>query len=248
VLLEVLEHPRAMDVGWGALPPRELFGQLAAVRALGRMGPAAAPAVPRILPFLAREGDGREDAQLPAAAASALAAIGDPVAIPGLTAALARPAAVPRVAEALGRFGPAAAEALPALTRLIEQNPDRDGHHLIRRAVTSIGGREAAGRLPKSYDMTMNSLWDPIRAAARQAGVRLRGAHFNGPKEQVETTLPGGGTLVVTFSKATWIERKAVTGTVATGRSGEPPHRQPYTGIQQLQSLVAAAVAPSAAR
>lgn len=248
VLLDVLARPRLMDTGLGALPPRELFGQLAAVRALGLMGAAAAPAVPRILPFLAREGDGREDAQLPAAAASALAAIGDPVAIPALTAALARPAAVPRVAEALGRFGPAAAEALPALTRLIEQNPDRNGHYLIRGAIASIGGRAAANRLPKSYDLMMNSLWDLVRTAARQTGVRVRGVHLNGPKERFETTLPGGETLTITFSKDAWLQRKIVTGTVAMGRSGEALRTQPYTGTAELQRLVAAAVAPVAAR
>jgi hypothetical protein len=248
VLLDILDHPRPMDAGLGAVPPRDAIGELAALRALARMGPTAAPAVARVLPFLARDGDGPEDSQLPAAAASALAAIGDPVAIPALTAALARPAAVPRVAEALGRFGPAAAEALPALTRLIEQSPDRNGHYVIRRAIASIGGRPAASRLPKSYDLMMNSLWDSVRAAARQAGVRLRGVHLNGPKELIETTLPGGETLVITFSKDAWFKRKIVTGTVTMGPGGGPLRRQPYTGIQQLQSLVTASVTPSAVR
>lgn len=237
VLLEALANPKPMDVDLGAIPRDKPVGELAALNALGFLGPAAAAAVPRILPYL-----GHEERYFVEGAATALGSIGEVSAIPALTAALGRGETAYRVAEALGRFGPAAHSALPALTRLIEEAPERDGEVRIRLAIAAIGGRAAADVLPKSYHMKMNAIWKLARDTAKGRGVRLRGAHLNSPAEEIATTLASGASLVIGFSREAWVARRAVEGTVTVTPPGAEPIRETYLGADRLARVLARAV------
>ena len=108
-----------------------------AARALGRIGPAAAEAVPALIPLTAL-GD---------SAAEALSKI-EPAAVPALVATLASPDRdlQPLAARALGRIGPAAAEAVPVLVAALE-----DFNRALRLSVAeALGeiGPAAAGAVP----------------------------------------------------------------------------------------------------
>lgn len=243
VLIEALETPKPVDVSYGAIPRVEPAGERAALTALGHLGPAAAAAVPRIL--LRLEHHNRRVAE---AAAVALGAIGDASAIAALTKALDRDDIAPRAADALGRFGPAAAGALPALVRLIEVLPDRDGDVLIRQAIARIGGRAQADALPKVYHMMLSEVWRITRVRLSRYAIRLRGLHMNSPKEEFTTKLPGGGHLVVAMSRAVWRARQIAEGSITLSRPGAEPIREAYLGIDQLQQALDRMFAPSSSR
>ena len=104
--------------------------------ALGRIGPAAAEAVPALATTL---GSAKEE-DVRCAAAEALGRIGPAaaVAMSALLAALRDPEKKVRrgAAEAFGRIGPAATEAVPALAA----NLHEPGEHVRWSAATALGG------------------------------------------------------------------------------------------------------------
>ena len=238
VLLDALENPQPVEAGPGAAgyASKEPIGEEAALTALGLLGPLARPAVPRILPFLNRPLTGTRDLRIVQGAAAALGTIRDPSAIPALIEALGRDQATPAVAAALGAFGPAAAAAVPALTRLIEVAPDRNGNGAIRRAIRDIAGRGRAAALPRSYEGTTMDILKLIQETARKLGVRLTGIHQDGPKEEISVELPSGVRVHTGFDKQVWLARRIVTGSVMVRRDGAVESSNPYEGLGQLRS------------
>jgi hypothetical protein len=243
VLLEVLANPKPMDVSYGAIPREEPVGERAALNALGYLGQAASGAAPQVVRYLKHE-----DARIAEAAATALGAIGTAQTVPALIAALGRNGIAWQAAAALGRFGPAAKSALPALARLIEEAPDRDGGMRIRQAIADIGGRGAADALPKPYSMMMSEIWRIAREAANSRGVRLGAVHLNDPKEVIEVKRRDGGRIVIAFSREAWTGRRVAEGTVTVERDGAPPGTEPYRGIDHLERVLVRAVAPAVVR
>ncbi|HBP19379.1 MAG TPA: hypothetical protein DEA08_16515 [Planctomycetes bacterium] len=127
--------------GWTkALRNRE-GEHLAALYALARLGPAAAPAAPEVIQLLRyaeRRGDGME---VPPLAIYALAQMGEGALPPLLEDLRERPTLMADhyACQALSLMGPAAAPALPELRRILasEEHHDRIRHH---RAIRVLGG------------------------------------------------------------------------------------------------------------
>jgi hypothetical protein len=101
---------------------------------LGRIGPAAAPAVPGLIAALRDE-----DWWVRQEAKKALAAIG-PAAVPALASALGEddPRTRMAAAEYLGNIGKPAHHALPFLDRMIESDPDPKCRQAAGEAVEKI--------------------------------------------------------------------------------------------------------------
>jgi PBS lyase HEAT-like repeat len=241
VLIEALEHPKPLEPGPGAAGyfSKQIDGEVAALNALGSLGPVAAGAVPRIVPFLKHSVPGASAVRIAEAAARALAAIHDPSAIPPLIAALDRNDAAPRLAAALGAFGGAAAQALPTLIRLIENQPDAEGHQIIRDSIRSIGGTRAYAKLPQSYQEMMIDIAKLIQTAAKKYGVRLHELHVDGPGEQVAVGVPSNGRMIVRFARQEWLSLRVVKGNVVVQGGGTEESAEQYSGLTQLDERIA---------
>ncbi len=167
-----------------ASPEPELRFQ--ATEILARVGPAAAPAVPALLPMLSEPFDRKKSKTErtppnfwdPACgAAIALGRIGVlPETIAGLTGMLSSdvPARVQSAAAALARLGPAAGGAVPALITEYDKALKADGHVLgqsaLAAALGDLGPRsqsaaQAAAILTRALDS--QDTW--VRVAAAQA-------------------------------------------------------------------------------
>jgi HEAT repeat protein len=239
-LLEALENPRPVDAGPGAVgyASKEPVGEVAALGALGLLGPAAAPAIGRILPFLSRPIAHPRDEWIVRSAATALGQIQDPAAIPALMEALSDPKRAPHAARALGEFGPAAGEAAPALIEFIEESPDAKGNAIIRRAIRQISGKEAMLALPKSYDGMTTELMRKITRLAKREDVKLRRMHIDGPNDELAPELISGETVHVEFNRRIWIESRRVTGRVRVEKDGGDLSVEDYDGIQELERIL----------
>jgi HEAT repeat protein len=106
-----------------------------AARALGRIGPAAAPAVPNLLQLLKDA-----DETVRCRTAEALGQVRDAAAVPALAAELAGPGSpLKEVAvRALGEFKEAARPAVPALVALLN-DPDEFVRHAAGETVARVG-------------------------------------------------------------------------------------------------------------
>jgi hypothetical protein len=155
-VIEALDNPRPPDAGPGSAgyASRTPNGEIPALQALAHLGPAARPAVPKILPFLQHA-----DERLIIAAVHALEAIGDPAVLPALIRLIEEsPDRYGEVGirQAIRRIaGPATADALPEsyaivggkITKLLRQTARR---HRIRLRRLHVDGpnEETSATLP----------------------------------------------------------------------------------------------------
>jgi HEAT repeat protein len=148
-------------VAWGAdavpqlqqiVDGRNPAARVRAIRALGRIGPAAKDAVPRLVRAMFDD-----DLAVQTSASEALGRLG-PTAVPALVDALkARdPAIRRRSAEALGSLGPVAAEAAAGLAKALR---DRDPE-------VRAGAARALGRIGDGAKRTVSSLAKALRDKA----------------------------------------------------------------------------------
>jgi HEAT repeat protein len=124
--------------------------QLGAVRALGRVGVASAPAIERLAQFTAQRDS---DTGLRVEAANALGRIGPGAvsAFPALASNLthAQPIVRQTAALALGRIGDRAAAAVPRLRFLVLSDPDSHVRASAAEALGRIGPAAAAAAIPQ---------------------------------------------------------------------------------------------------
>ena len=240
VLIEALEHPKPMDLDYGALPSGPV-GEEAALRALGHMGPLAVSAVPHILPYL-RHRTIAHNQPVVQAAATALGLIGDASAIPALVETLSGPAAVSQVAEALGRFGPAARTALPRLRRLLEENAERNGEAQLRKAIASIGGPQAAMGLPKTFQTILHDAVRSAREIAERSGTRTRATHIDGQKEEFTMEFRNGVGLRVILRHERWKTDRRAEGTLTVRIDGQEGRQQAFGNFGELEKLLTRAI------
>lgn len=120
-------------LGWAIMRRRDYQCPLAAARCLEKMGPKAVDAVPALIRFLAQgpEDFDTGDGVIPvrSAAASALAATGDPRAIPALAEALMKDRGRSETAllTGLASFGPRAGQHWPLAARVLRlRNADKE--------------------------------------------------------------------------------------------------------------------------
>ncbi len=150
----------------GSVSPFRVDGAHSCVRwaaeCLGEMGPAATAAVPALLEALESgpntfdTGDGVIMAR--DAVMRALGRIGDERAVQPLLDALADPRRRVSAARGMEIMGPAADAAGDTVIELVRQAPDAEGNSVLRGAVASIRGREAATRLPPNFDRRVTLL------------------------------------------------------------------------------------------
>lgn len=211
----------------------------AALEGLKWLGPAARPAVPSILPYLQVRGRVREYT------ADTLGATGDPSVVPALVQALDPDDAVmvTRVADALSKMGSAASPALPALERLVRAQSDHRAHFSVRAAIRAIAGAEAANALPKSYEMMTAEISKLFRTVAERRGIRRPAVRIDGVKDEVSTTLESGTRVEIRFDKATWIARRAVTGTATVHRPHSAATESRFADMAQVEKLIDSALA-----
>lgn len=134
--------------------------RLAAVRALGELGSYAAAAVPALAAALRDEAGA-----VTLAAADALVQIGRP-AVPALAEKLEDRELAPLAATALGRIGPAAQEAVPALTKLLDSGNEETRREAIL-ALAEIGPK-AESAVPALMGL-LKKEGDPLRAGGAYA-------------------------------------------------------------------------------
>lgn len=236
-LLEALASPRPYDAGLGAAgytspKPR---GQPALIEALGSLGPTAKPAVDAVLGHFTAPVEEAYDELIARSAAEALGAIGDPRVIPVLIAALDDPDRAIPAARALGVFGPTAQEAAPALTRLVQADPDGAFNEPFRYAIFSIAGRAAFEALPNNYSGMTTKLMRLLKGAAKDNGIRLAGVHVDGPNQQIVQKLASGEAIGVTFDRDVWAARRVVAGTLWLERGGGAISESEHVTLGELE-------------
>ncbi len=193
-LSDAIEHA---FVGLGAVGAPELarcigeFGiQIAACQALEKIGPAGKPAVPALCKLLATRTHGAHRAAAP------LGAIRDPAALPFLTKAVTEGAENPRgcdsykvanAAQALGRFGPAAAAAVPALVKVMQAEGEA-GTAMSDRAASALG------------DIGVRS--EPVLAALRDVATKRTGDVQKAARDSLEVLECAAGASDGTIARA----------------------------------------------